>query len=220
MPRSNRLTQAGLLHHVIARGNANQDLFRDEEDYHQYISLLRKAVSQYPLYVYNFALMKNHLNLLVETKEEGSLSKAMENVTREYAKYFNQKYNSIGHVFAGRFKSFAVQDKQYFLACSRYIDLNPVKSNLVKDPKDYKWSGFGQLALGKPGEITLDQHDLYKALGNTPQERELVYRSLAYQQIGPELNLDDRKSGVLGDREFKTLLKSGVTNIRDARKNG
>ena len=109
MPRANRLTQAGIIHHVITCGNANQDIFRDTEDYRRYIAFLKEAATTYPLSIYNFSLLKHTIQLLVEPKVDGALSKVMESATREYAKYFNQKYNSMGHVFAGRFKSYAIQ---------------------------------------------------------------------------------------------------------------
>lgn len=214
MPRANRITQAGVLHHVISRGNANQEIFRDIDDYKKYLSLLKEAIAAHPLYIYNYVLLKSTIHLLVEPQQDNSLSKAMESVTREYAKYFNQKYNSIGHVFSGRFKSFAIQPDQYFMACSRYIDLIPQKNDLVKEPKDYSFSGYGQLALGGPADIMVDQHDLYKSLGSTDAERQLVYRTLVNQYLGIELDLENRKSGILGTKEFKQLVKSGV-NVRN-----
>lgn len=216
MPRASRLTQAGVLHHVISRGNANQDIFRDLDDFRKYLSLLKEAVALHPLYVYNYVLLKNTIHLLVEPRQDNALSKAMESVTREYAKYFNQKYNSTGHVFAGRFKSFAVQPDQYFLACSRYIDLCPVKNDLVKEAKDYTFSGYAELAFGQTGDFDVDQHEIYKALGSSDNERQLVYRSLIHQYLGAELDLDNRKSGVLGSKEFKLLVKSGV-NVKDVK---
>ena len=214
MPRANRITQAGVLHHVISRGNANQAIFRDIDDYKKYLSLLQEATAAYPLNVYNYALLKSTIHLLVEPQKDNALSKAMESVTREYAKYFNQKYDSIGHVFAGRFKSFAVQPDQYFMACSRYIDLIPTKHDLVKEPKDYNFNGYGQLALGNAGDYPVDQHSLYKALGSTDTERQLVYRTLVSQYLGIELDLENRKSGILGTKEFKQLVKTGV-NVKD-----
>lgn len=216
MPRASRLTQAGVLHHVISKGNANQDIFRDLDDYRKYLSLLKEAVTLHPLYVYNYVLLKNTIHLIVEPKQDNALSKAMESVTREYAKYFNQKYNSTGHVFAGRFKSFAVQPDQYFLACSRYIDLCPVNCDLVKEARDYTFSGYGELAFGQTGDYEVDQHEIYKGLGSSDNERQLVYRSLIHQYFGTELDLENRKSGVLGSKEFKSLVKSGV-NIKNVK---
>ena len=209
MPRANRITQPGVLHYVISRGNANMEIFRDGEDYKKYLSLLKEATTQYPCQVYNYAILKSMVQLLVEPTQEGALSKAMEMATREYAKYFNQKYNSIGHVFAGRFKSFAIQPDQFFLATSRYIDLSPTRHELVKETKDYDYCGYAQLAYGQAGEFTCDQHELYKSLGATDQERQLVYRSLVHQYLGQELDLENRKSGVLGTKEFKAAIKRG-----------
>ena len=209
MPRAQRLNQAGVMHHVISRGNANQVLFRDEDDYFKYLSLLGEGIRQHPLFLYNYVLLPSYLHLLVETKQDGALSKTMEMVTREYAKYFNIKYNSMGHVFLGRFKSFVVQAGEYYFGCSKYIDLNPVREGLVKEPKDYRWSGYRQLALGERGEIILDEHELYRALGAGLKERQLVYRTLVQQNFGAKLHLDDRKSGILGSREFKRMVKVG-----------
>jgi len=155
--------------------------------------------------------MGNTIHLLVETKEEGSLSKAMEFVTREYAKYFNTKYNSAGHVFQGRFKSFTVQDNEFYFPCTRAIDQHPVKNGLVQEPKAFEWSGHKQLAFGEKGDIALDEHDLYQNLGHTPVERQLVYRTLVAQKFGAELDLDNRKAGILGSKEFKKAVKSGET---------
>jgi len=211
MPRAQRLNQAGLLHHVISKGNAGLELFKDREDHLKYLSLLQEAIAQFPLYLYNYLLLGSTVHLLVETRQDGSLSKAMEFVTREYAKYFNMKYNSAGHVFQGRFKSFTVQDEEFYFACSRYIDNNPVKNNVVSNATAYEWSGYNALAQGKKGPIELDIHDLYKKLGGTDQERQLVYRTLVLQKFGPELDLDNRKAGILGTKEFKKKVKAGGT---------
>jgi len=89
-------------------------------------SLLEEARGLFPLKVYNYCLIDNQVHLLVEPTTEGSLSKAMEYITREYAKYFNKTHDHFGHLFHGRFKSFLVQPERFFFACSRYIDLYPV----------------------------------------------------------------------------------------------
>ena len=86
--------------------------------------------------------------MLVEPTQEGSLSKFMEYVSKGYAKYFNKKYNRSGHLFQGRFKSFIIQTERYYFACSRCIDLSPVKEHVVSDPKKYSYSGYSSLAAG------------------------------------------------------------------------
>ena len=207
MPRAPRLQDAGLLHHVITRGNDRQILFRSPQDFQKYLELLSHARREFPLKIYNYVLMDNHIHLLVEPTEEGNLSKAMEYVSKGYAKYFNKTYQHVGHVFQGRFKSFLVQDDRYFFTCSRYIDLNPVKANLVSNPADYLWSGHKTLAAGYESAFKIDHHHLYTALGKNDKERQIAYRALIQTNLGEELDLLDRRVCILGDDEFKKKIR-------------
>lgn len=207
MPRPLRLQDAGFLHHVISRGNDRQVLFKSRIDCLKYLDYIEEARQLYPVKIYNFVLMDNHVHLLIEPTEDGSLSKFMERVSKSYAKYFNRKYDHVGHVFQGRFKSFLVQSERYFFACSRYIDLNPVKAKMCKDPKTYVWCGHNFLGYGGKVPIKLDLHELYKDLGLSPSERRIAYRALVFSMVEDNLNLLDRRAGVLGDREFKGKLK-------------
>jgi putative transposase len=189
--------------HVVCRGNDRQLLFNSSSDFEQYIKLLNEARGLFPVYIYNFVLMDNHIHLLVEPKSDGNLAKMMEMVSKAYAKYFNKTYNREGNVFQGRYKSFLIQEERYFFACSHYIDFNPVQATLVADPKDYHWSGYNALATGKEGELYLDEHHIYHDLGTTDQERKISYRALVHNYQGEELNLLERRAGILGDRDFK-----------------
>ena len=210
MPRAPRIQEAGYVHHVVCRGNDRQPLFNSKKDFQTYLEFLEEARKQYPLNVYNFCLMDNHLHLLVEPKEEGAMSKVMEMVSKAYAKYFNKTYNRVGHLFQGRFKSFLIQSERYFFACSRYIDLNPVKANIADDPKNYTWSGHSWLAYGKEPSIKVDMHELYNGLGHNSAERQVAYRALVANYHGDELDLLDRRAGVLGDEDFKDKVKKLV----------
>lgn len=207
MPRPARIQSAGYLHHVVSKGNDSQSLFAGQIDYEAYQILINEARQKYPVKLYNYVLMSNHVHLLVEPDEDGALSKFMEYVTKGYAKYFNKVNGRMGHVFQGRFKSFTVQSDKYFFACSRYIDLNPVKAKIVTDPSEYKWSAFKSLAHGQPCEVSVDQHPLYSNLGKSEEERQLVYRAFVFNQTIEDLDLFDRRAGVLGDKEFKQRLK-------------
>jgi len=207
MPRAPRIKDAGFLHHVISLGNDRQPLFKSTADFQTYIDLLEEGRKKYPLKIYNFVLMTNHVHLLIEPTADGNLSKFMEMVSKNYAKYFNKKYDRIGHVFQGRFKSFLIQEDRYYFACTRYIDLNPFKAAIVSDPKDYMWSGFGGLAYGQKRALKLDIHVLYEDLGSTEQERQIAYRTLVLRYQGEELDLMKKRAGILGDRAFRRQFK-------------
>ena len=207
MPRSARVQEEGYLHHVVCCGNNGQDLFPSKEDYLKYVTLLKEARRQFPLKVYNFALVSNHLHLLVEPKQEGSLSSLMQIVTKEYAKYFNKKYDRQGHVFQGRFKSFLLQPQPFFFTSSRHIDFDAVNAKIVSDPKDYPWSGYAALAFGKECPIRLDEHELYHNLGKNPAERQVSYRALVVHFPGETIDFMDRRADIMGDVKFKRQVR-------------
>ena len=195
------------MHHVISRGNNKEYLFHSEEDFLYYINLLEHARKIYPINIYNFVLMDNHIHLLVEPKGDAHLAKVMEIVTKGYAKYFNKKNGRTGHVFEGRYKSFLVQEERYFFVCSRYIDFNPVKSGQVQEPREYKWSGYRHLAYGEGLPLEMNQHTLYEQLGSNDMERQIGYRAVV-AHITEELDLLDKRTRILGDKAFKKEVKS------------
>ena len=203
MPRAPRIKSAGYIHHVICIGNDRQNLFQDSLDYKSYIDIVDQARQQYSVKIYNYLLMDNQIHLLIEPLEDGSLSRFMEYVSKGYAKYFNKKNNRVGHVFQGRFKSFLIQKERYFFVCSRYIDLTPVNNSKVSDPKEYEYSGYQSLAFGLKENLKLDRSDLYLNLGENDVERQIAYRTLVNNYQGDELDLFNRRAGILGDKEFK-----------------
>lgn len=67
----------------------------------------------------------------------------MRYINLAYTKYFNNKYNFIGHLFQGRYRAEIIESDSYNLQTSRYIHLNPVKASMVERPIEYKWSSYG-----------------------------------------------------------------------------
>ena len=197
MPSPRRFLKPGYAYHLVVRGNNKQVIFRESKDFQKYLYLLEEARRKFSALIYNYVLMDNHVHLLVEPKEDQSISRIMEHVGKSYAKYFNCKYDHIGHVFQGRFKSFAILDEWYFFACTRYIDLNPVKAGLVNDPKDYVWAGYSTLGCGRRGIVELDPHHLYHQLAADPATRQSVYRSMVLGDHYENLDLLNRRAGAL-----------------------
>ncbi len=84
--------------------------------------------------------MSNHIHLLAQTSQT-PLSKIVHNLAFRYSQDFNKRYGKIGHLFQGRYKAILLDEKDYFLKLIRYIHMNPVRANMVKEPLDYHWSG-------------------------------------------------------------------------------
>ena len=76
----------------------------------------------------------------------------MQRVGRYYVPWFNQKYQRLGGLFRGRFKTSLIDSERYFMMCSRYIEFNPVRNGVVSDPTDYQWSSYAHHAGVRPRE--------------------------------------------------------------------
>lgn len=126
MPRPLRVQYPGAIYHVMARGNARQDIFRNDADRLRFLENLGHAVTAHGVRLYLWVLMPNHVHFLLETPH-GNLSAFMQSLLTGYTVYFNRQHDSVGHLFQGRFKARVVQGDEYLLKLSRYIHLNPVR---------------------------------------------------------------------------------------------
>lgn len=141
MPRQPRFCSETGIYHVMMRGNAKRDIFLDQNDGKRFINTLLKVQRENQLTIYAFCLMRNHFHILCKEGTE-PLSATMKRIAVAYAKYFNEKYERVGHLFQGRFLSQPVAEERYLLAVVRYIHNNPCKAHLVQAPKDYRWSSY------------------------------------------------------------------------------
>jgi hypothetical protein len=85
--------------------------------------------------------MPNHYHLLIETSTD-NLSKYMRQLNMNYAIYFNKKYNRVGHLWQGRFKSRYVTDEAYLYTLMRYIEQNPLNAGMVRRLEEYPYSSY------------------------------------------------------------------------------
>jgi len=92
--------------------------------------------------------MPNHVHLLGEIHKKENLAKFMHGVNRSYTGYFNEKYQAVGHLWQGRFKSKLIIKDAYLLDCLTYIELNPIRATIVERPSEYKWSSYKERNLG------------------------------------------------------------------------
>ena len=211
MPRRLRLCPAGITQHIVQRGNNRHVCFASDEDVAAYANWLYEAALKYGVLIHAWVFMTNHVHLLVTPQVDSASSLMMQYIGRHYVRYFNHKYQRTGTLWEGRYHSNLVQQEWYLLACQRYIELNPVRAEMVADPADYKWSSYRSNALGIRSKL-LTPHPLYLSLGNTKASRLRNYRELFGLTIDKELLLDIRyslnKGLVLGTEQFKTEVEA------------
>lgn len=211
MPRHPRAFLPGVPVHLIQRGNNRQVCFYTERDYVVYLDKLRESSTSYGVAIHSFVLMTNHVHLLCTPSCADGISRMMQGLGRYYVRYVNSAYRRSGTLWEGRFKASMVHSEQYLLTVSRYIELNPVRANMVGHPAEYPWSSYRKNGVGKPVRL-LTPHSVYLRLGRTDAERQAAYRELFDSEI-PELTLEQireaaNKSWVLGSGRFKQQIES------------
>jgi len=182
MARKPRFNLVEIPQHIVQRGNNRQPTFFAEEDYLFYLDCLGEAANKYGCAVHAYALMTNHVHLLVTPGTPESASRLMQSVGRRYVQYVNYHYKRSGTLWEGRYKASLVQTESYLLTCSRYIELNPVRANIVERPEDYPWSSYRANAYGAEDKL-LQANAEYLALGATEKERQNAYRALFSVQL-------------------------------------
>jgi putative transposase len=121
--------------------------------------------------------MTNHVHLLVTPEREDSLPRTMQSLGRRYVRYVNATYRRTGTLWEGRYRAAPIDSEAYFLACCRYVELNPVRARMVGHPRDDRWSSFRAHADGRTDPLVSD-HPVYQALGRGAETRQSAYRAL------------------------------------------
>ena len=209
MARLPRLYLPGCAQHVIQRGNNREACFYEEADYKAYLSFLKDAAVKHQVMIHAFVLMTNHVHLLLTPSDERGVSRMMQALGRKYVQYFNYAHNRTGTLWEGRYKSTVVDADNYLLKVYRYIELNPVRANMVEHAADYPWSSYQANAGGKAIQL-LTPHPLYNGLGKTEKARQAAYQTL-FNGTMPEQDINairhaTNKAWVLGDERFKTQI--------------
>lgn len=212
MARRPRIFAAGLLYHVIVRGNQRQKTFFSDRDYQAYLERLAKYRERYGVGVYAYCLMPNHVHLLLGCSDT-PLSRFMQGLQQSFTQYFNRAHRKVGHLFQGRYKAIVCDRDEYLLELVRYIHLNPVRSKLVGRPEEWRYSGHGVYLRGKPTGV-MDPQPVFKLLGGPKAYRRFVLDGLGQGHREDYYRVEDQR--FLGAEEFVKKVQEEVEgkNVR------
>ncbi len=140
MSRPGRTYFNNAVYHITIRGNNKQAVLKEADDKMNFIKSLDKFKKRFKFKLYCFAIMHNHVHLVIETQEHIRISKIMQAIALSYSVKFRKKYGYVGYVWQGRFRSTVIDDEKYILACMEYIHNNPVRAGFSRRPQDYTWS--------------------------------------------------------------------------------
>ncbi|VVO20423.1 hypothetical protein PS833_04154 [Pseudomonas fluorescens] len=155
MPRTGRVVLPNYPHHVVQRGHNRQVVFADTDDFKRYLSDLRELKEAFGVKIYAYCLMTNHVHLLLAPGDiPSALGQLMKTLAARMTRYRNKLEGRSGTLWESRYKSSVVQSDTYLLACSRYIELNPVRARIALRAEDYPWSSYRLRLLEPSGPKT------------------------------------------------------------------
>lgn len=157
-------------------------MFKDDDDFRFFIESLRSATLRFDCQVHAYVLMTNHIHLLMTPIDDKAIGIAMRSLGRRHVGYFNRKHGRTGTLYESRYRATIVDTEKYLFTCYRYIEENPVRAGLVSEPSTYRWSSYRANALGAEDSL-LTPHELFVALGSTPEDRQSAYRALFRSEI-------------------------------------
>lgn len=207
MARPLRLEFPGAVYHITARGDAQEDIYRDDADRLLFLDLLGKEVRQQRWRLYAYCLMDNHYHLLLETPE-GNLVAGMRRFNGVYTQAFNRRHGRVGHVFQGRYKSIVVDKDAYLLELSRYIVLNPVRARRVERVEDWPWSSYRATVGQVAAPDWLDVAGLLAHFDRDPARARRAYRDFVRAGVDAESPWHALRSQIyLGSEKFLARME-------------
>lgn len=154
----------GGYYHIYNKGNGDQPIFNDEEDFalfYYYLSLyvtpLEKIMRTHPdlptrLYQRNlskeitllaYSIVQDHYHFLLRQQSTDGISKLMKQLTNAYTQYYQKKYKRTGNIFQGRYKAIRIEEKNALSQIARHIHLHTPTGEL-DDESTYRWSSYGE----------------------------------------------------------------------------
>ena len=165
----------------------------------------------------------NHIHLLIETPND-PISRIMQMINFTYTQYFNRKYEKVGHLFQGRYKSYLCDKDRYLLSLVRYIHNNPVRAGLVEAVGAYVWSSHSDYLKGTKGLVDTDNvlrlfserpgiaRRKYAQFMNTRESDKSLSPYAAYEQ---QIVGDERFIEEVGKRVTRMEKRTKKLPIRD-----
>lgn len=212
MARQLRIEYEGAFYHVFSRGNNKKNIFKTDIDRGKFLKIIGEAYDKYKILVHSYVLMKNHYHMIIETPQ-ANLSKAMQYINAKYTGWFNYANKEVGHLFQGRYKAVLIDKEEYLLPLSRYIHLNPVRANYVKEPEKYYWSSLGSFINDSDHKCRwLAQGFILNAIGSKEKYKNYVMEFKQKEIENPFLKLKGQT--FLCNDNFLEKIKKEIKEVQ------
>jgi putative transposase len=205
MPRIARIVLEGIPYHITQRGNARQQVFFDRLDYQLYLDLLRDRSESARLGLLAYCLMPNHVHLIAVPERSDSLAAAVGRTQAEFARHFNLRQRSCGHVWQSRYFSCPLDDPHLWTAMA-YVERNPVRARIVEQAERFPWSSAAERLGVGPNRGLVDLRR-WRSQYTREQWKEALESSVQEEAFGRRLQEASRRGRALGSGDFVRELE-------------
>ena len=218
MPRIARIAVEGVPCHITQRGNARQQIFFDETDYRLYLDLLERYSAAARLRIRAYCMMPNHVHLIGVPERPDSMARALGRTHADFARYFNLRRRSCGHVWQARYYSCPL-DARHLWQAMAYIERNPVRARMVREAGEYEWSSAGG-RLGRSVARRFLDLSAWEAEYTPERWEQVLASSVEEEAFGQRLAEASLKGRPLGEEDFLARLEREAGRMLRVRKPG
>ncbi|MBL0715943.1 MAG: hypothetical protein JJV98_19835 [Desulfosarcina sp.] len=146
-----------------------------------------------------------------------SLSEFVRDIKVNFARYYNRRHNRRGYFWGDRFKSVIVERGETLINCLAYIDLNPLRAGIVKQPEEYRWSSIGyHMQTGNQDKFLSTDFGLKEFNVGSKTERVRRYRKYMYE-AGSISRSDKGRARVIDPRVLYREKRKGFAITKASR---
>ena len=200
-----RIALEGIPYHITQRGNGRQQVFFDDHDYALYLDLLHSYSRDAGLGLWAYCLMPNHVHLIAVPLRPNAMASALGRTHSDYARHFNLRKLSCGHVWQARYFSCPLEGAHLWRAIA-YVERNPVRAGMSRRAEHYQWSSARQ-HLGLDAAGLLVDLSAWRAEYDQHRWRDVLETSVEDEAFGQRLQEASRRGRPLGDEEFTKVLE-------------
>jgi putative transposase len=203
MPTRKTILENGRFYHILNRSIQNIPIFSEPRQCEVFLDLLKFYNQLNPpgkfsinknakikpsikknekiVSIINYCLMPNHFHLTLLQEENRGITIFMQRVMNSFSHFYNIKFQNVGPLFQGSFKSIEINNIEQLLHLSRYIHLNPVTANMVDEPKDYIFSSYRSY-IGLEKSDLIDPKPILSEFKSVKKYKRFVFLQKDYQR--------------------------------------
>jgi putative transposase len=214
MPRANRYIVPGNVYHLTHRCHDREFLLKFAKDRAGYRQRLREAVVELDLSLLSYNITSNHVHLIAYADELGQIARLMQSAAGEFARDYNRRKNRSGAFWEGRYHATMIDSGEYLWECLKYVELNMVRCGAVAHPRQWEWSGYGELMGGRKRNRLLNLEKLLELVRASTVEEFRAHFTASLEQaiINGELRRQEKwATGIaIGCQDFVERIQQRI----------